>query len=79
MEVKEFFLTIIKNLVDFPDDVFIEVRESDTGRYILEINVVQTDIGKVIGKDGRIFAALKTLAGVMSVKSRKTVFLEIKV
>jgi uncharacterized protein len=51
---------IVKQLVDFPDDVQIEEVEDDQG-VVLELSVHPDDVGKVIGKRGRTAKALRAL------------------
>ena len=58
--MKELLEFIAKSLVDFPDDVF--VTESETGySTVLELHVNESDMGKVIGKQGRIAKAIRTV------------------
>lgn len=51
---------IVGILVDFPDDVVIGESTSDEG-LVLELSVRQTDIGKVIGKQGRTARAIRNI------------------
>jgi len=51
---------LAKQLVDFPDDVRVEVAEDD-GETVLELFVHADDLGKVIGKRGRTAKALRTV------------------
>jgi len=51
---------VAKQLVDHPDDVRIDV-DDDPRETVLELNVNQEDLGKVIGKRGRTAKALRTL------------------
>jgi predicted RNA-binding protein YlqC (UPF0109 family) len=67
---------IAKSLVDDPSGVSINVIEGDTST-ILELKVAQDDIGKVIGKHGRIAKAVRTILSASSNKSGKRVVLEI--
>ncbi len=67
---------IVKALVDQPDAVAISEVEGES-LTILEIRVAQEDIGKVIGKEGRIANALRTIAKASGAKSRKRVNVEI--
>ena len=63
-------------LVDQPE--LVSVSEID-GKHtsILELSVAKTDIGKVIGKQGRTADALRTILSAVSAKERKRVILEI--
>lgn len=67
---------IVKALVDQPEAVVISEVEGESIT-ILEIRVAQEDIGKVIGKEGRIANALRTIAKASGAKSRKRVNVEI--
>ncbi len=68
---------IAKALVDAPDEVNVqEVQEDDTT--VLELSVAAGDVGKVIGKQGRTAAALRTLASSAGEREGKQVTLEIR-
>ena len=67
---------MVKQIVDHPGEV--KVEEIKAERIIfLEISVAKEDMGKVIGKGGRIAAALRTLVEAAAVKLKKKVMLEI--
>lgn len=63
-EVAELVEYLVVSLVDNEDAVEIELIDSveEDGRLLLEVHVAQEDIGKVIGRKGRIIKALRTLA-----------------
>lgn len=67
---------IAKSLVDDPAAVSVSEVEGDKST-ILELRVAQEDIGKVIGKYGRIAKAMRTVLSASSGKSGKRVTLEI--
>ncbi len=67
---------IAKSLVDDPDGVSVNMIEGEKST-ILELKVSQDDIGKVIGKHGRIAKAVRTILSASSTKSGKRVVLEI--
>ncbi len=73
---KELVLFLARALVDEPDDVQVDVVESDR-RVTLELTVAQDDLGKVIGKDGRTARAMRTLLSSMQTRSRRRVLLDI--
>ena len=74
--MKELLETIAKALVDFPDEV--EVREIEGERsIILELKVSKDDMGKVIGKQGRIAKAIRIVVKSAAVKDNKKVVVEI--
>lgn len=59
--MKDFIEYLVKNIVDEPDQVQINLVESEN-HTIVEINVAKEDIGKIIGKKGKIIQSLRTLA-----------------
>ncbi|CAH1197878.1 hypothetical protein PAECIP111893_01038 [Paenibacillus plantiphilus] len=74
--MKDLILVIAKALVDHPEDVRVDVKEDDRGTvYMLSVN--SADIGKVIGKQGRIAKALRTVVTSAAVKSHKRVMVDI--
>lgn len=76
--MKELIETIVKPLVDFPDDVQVNVHEEDT-RITYQLSVNKSDMGKVIGKQGRIAKAIRTVVyAAASTSLKKKTYLEIK-
>lgn len=74
--MKEIIEIIARAIVDEPDVVSVtEVCGAHTS--ILELKVAKTDIGKVIGKQGRTAAALRTILNAVSAKAKKRTVLEI--
>lgn len=73
---KELVEYIVRSLVDNPDAVELNVIEGEKTT-ILELRVAQEDIGKVIGKQGRIAKALRTILSATATKSGKHTSLEI--
>jgi predicted RNA-binding protein YlqC (UPF0109 family) len=74
--MKDLITVIAKALVDHPEDVHVNVVE-DTNSTVYELSVHSTDIGKVIGKQGRIAKALRTVVTSAAVKENKRVSVEI--
>jgi predicted RNA-binding protein YlqC (UPF0109 family) len=74
--VKEFLDYVARSLVDNPDAVRIEVEESDDEVALL-LTVDQADMGRVIGRDGRIANAIRSLLRVMGTRDGRHVELEI--
>ena len=68
--------TIVKSLVEKPDEVQITENHGEYSM-IIELRVSQDDMGKVIGKQGRIARAIRTILKAASVKENKKVTLEI--
>lgn len=74
--MKELVLFIAKTLVDNPE--MVSVAETDGPEAtILELTVAPEDMGKVIGKQGRIAKAIRTVVKTASAKSEKPIFVEI--
>jgi uncharacterized protein len=64
---------IAKSLVDSPDDVFVELFEDG----VIELEVAESDVGKVIGRQGRTARALRSLLGAVGYRANKRYQLEI--
>ena len=74
--MKELVEVIAKALVDHPEEV--SVNEKNEGRTIvLELHVAEGDMGKVIGRQGRIAKAIRTVVKAASSKSSKKVIVDI--
>lgn len=76
VKMKEFVEYIVKKLVDRPDEVSINEIEGEK-TVVLELRVGSGEMGKVIGKNGRIAQSIRTLLTATSAKSNKRVVLEI--
>ncbi len=74
--MKELIEMIAKALVDKPDEVIVSQIEGEQTT-VLELRVAQSDLGKVIGKQGRTARAIRTLLGASGMKLRKRFVLEI--
>jgi predicted RNA-binding protein YlqC (UPF0109 family) len=75
--VKDVVEVLAKALADNPNDVHV-VETQHKGTTLVELYVAQTDAGKMIGRQGRTVAALRTLASTAGEKEGKTVTLEIR-
>ena len=74
--MKDLITEIIQALVDHPEEVSVnEIGGSYTT--VLELRVAKTDMGKVIGKQGRTAQAIRTIMSAASGKARKRYILEI--
>ena len=74
--MQELIEYIARSLVTKPDEVQVTEKESDRGT-VLELNVASEDMGKIIGKQGRIVKALRTVVKAAAVKQNKKVVVEI--
>ena len=75
--MKELVEVIAKSLVDNPDEVIVEETETER-EIILELHVASADMGKVIGKQGRIAKAIRSVVKAASSKDDRKVTLEIR-
>ena len=75
-DMKEMVVMIARALVDNPDQVVVTEVEGEQTT-VLELRVAQSDLGKVIGKQGRTARAVRTLLGACGMKLRKRFMLEI--
>jgi hypothetical protein len=74
--MKELIKYIAQALTDYPDQV--EVREVEGERTsVIELRVAQSDLGKVIGKQGKTARAMRTILSAASAKMKKRSVLEI--
>ena len=73
---KELVEFVVKSLVDAPDEVSVNVIEGEKST-ILELKVAQEDAGKVIGKQGRIAKAIRTILSASATRDGKRATLEI--
>ena len=74
--MKELIEVIAKALVDFPDEVVVTEKETDKS-IILELKVAPQDMGKVIGKQGRIAKSIRSVVKAAASKDDKKVIVEI--
>jgi len=76
MAAKELVEYVAKSLVDDPDAVTVEVVV-EPGGTVLELHVADDDMGKVIGRNGSVAKALRTLLKVMAAREGEQISLEI--
>ena len=75
--MQELLTFVARSLVDDPDQVRVEVTEGPEA-IILELHVAEEDMGKVIGKQGRIAKAIRSVVKAATAKNSKPVFVEIQ-
>jgi predicted RNA-binding protein YlqC (UPF0109 family) len=76
MSAAELVEYVAKSLVDDPDAVVVEAIEGSGGT-IIELRVAEDDMGKVIGRNGSVAKALRTLLKVIGAREGESVSLEI--
>ena len=75
-QLENLLLFLARRLVDEPEKVEVTSKETDS-RVELTLRVAEGDIGKVIGKGGRIVRAIRTVMKAASVKVQKRVSVEV--
>lgn len=75
--MKELVEVIAKALVDNPDEVVVTESENDD-ELVIELKVAPSDMGKVIGKQGRIAKAIRSVVKAASSRLKKKVMVEIQ-
>ena len=68
---------IAKSLVDNPDEVVVTEKETEKG-LVLELKIAPSDMGKVIGKQGRIAKAIRSVVKAAASRENKQVSVEIE-
>ena len=74
--MKELLLYMAKSLVDHPDEVTVTETEGDNGK-VLELRVAEGDMGKVIGRQGRIAKEIRTIVKTVAQRTGEKVTVEI--
>jgi predicted RNA-binding protein YlqC (UPF0109 family) len=74
--MKQLIEDIAKALVDIPEEVAVRVVEGEQVT-VLELRVAQSDLGKVIGKQGRTARSIRTILGAAGMKLNRRFTLEI--
>ena len=54
--------SVVRPLIDFPDDLEISASDAEDGSILVEMRVNEEDAGKVIGRQGRVIKAIRKLA-----------------
>jgi len=76
--MKDFLENLIKNIVDNPDEVKVEESTDETGRTVLLISVADSDMGRVIGKSGKVINAIRTIARIMAIRQGIRIRVDVK-
>lgn len=75
-DLRELVLYLARALVEHPDEVVVEqIEEPDAT--VFELKVAETDLGRVIGRQGRTAKALRTVLSAASAKMKRRAILEI--
>ncbi|MEC5422718.1 KH domain-containing protein [Virgibacillus sp. C22-A2] len=74
--MKALIESIVTSLVDHPEDIVVTETEEET-KIVYHLSVNQEDVGKVIGKNGRIAKAIRTVVYAAKTDSKKRIYLDI--
>lgn len=75
--LKELLRTMVAGLVQNPDEIQITEHEEEDNKVVLELRVAQSDIGRVIGRQGRTIKAIRVIVKAASSDPVKRVHVEI--
>lgn len=76
--MKDLLLTIAKGLVEEPNEVSVTQDEpNEEGLVVYHIHVAENDMGRIIGKQGRIAKAIRTVARSAAIRSNEKIVVEI--
>ena len=78
VDVVSTLANVAKAIVDNPDDVNVVIKDENAERIILELVVASDDMGKVIGKNGRIAKAIRQIIKTASTSIGKKVTVDIR-
>ena len=73
--MKELLTLVIKNLVDTPEEVLITEKENEKS-ISYEVKVAKSDMGKVIGKKGKMAKSIRTVMKAVATKEHKKIVIE---
>lgn len=74
--MKALIESIVTPLVDYPEDIVVTETEEET-KFVYHLSVNQDDVGKVIGKNGRIAKAIRTVVYAAKSDANKRIYLDI--
>lgn len=76
MSYRPFVETLIQSVVEKPEEIVIE-EETEMGARTFYVTVAPDDVGKVIGKSGRVVSAIRCVVSAVAAKSREKAFVKI--
>lgn len=74
--IESLLMSILKSVVDFPEQITIEKSDTEKG-ILFEIKVAKGDVGKVIGKQGRVASSIRTIIKAAGAKNGQRVMLNV--
>lgn len=73
--MKQILETIIKNIVEKPDEAIITEKE-EADKTVFEVKVAESDMGRVIGRQGKVANSIRTLMRALNGKNGKKISIE---
>ncbi|QPC46320.1 KH domain-containing protein [Mangrovibacillus cuniculi] len=73
---QDLLTSIVQPLVDYPDDVRVTVQESEH-QLLLELHIHTKDIGKVIGKHGRVIKSIRTVVQAAASAKNEKIWIQV--
>ncbi len=77
MNMQELLKVIASGLVEKPDQVSVTVEEAESGATVYHLHVAEDDMGRVIGKQGRIAKAIRVVMRAAATREDKKIMVEI--
>ena len=77
ISLKDLLVSILKGLVENPDEVSVEVTEAEDGAFVYHVHVAEEDMGRVIGKQGRIAKAIRVVMRAAATRNDAKISIEI--
>lgn len=76
--MKDLLITIVTGLVEHPEQVTVDIDEpNEDGTTVYHLHVAEDDMGRVIGKQGRIAKAIRTVMRAAAIKNDQKIMVEI--
>ena len=75
---KELLEYLVKNLVTNPDKVVVREEQKEDSKLVLHLNVDSSDMGRIIGKEGRIIRAIREIINSYGMKNSKKVLVDVE-
>lgn len=75
---KELLEYLVKNLVTNPDKVVVREEQKEDSKLVLHLSVDSSDMGRIIGKEGRIIRAIREIINSYGMKNSKKVLVDVE-
>lgn len=75
--MQELLISIARGLVEKPDEVSVTVEDSQSGTTVYHLHVAEDDMGRVIGKQGRIAKAIRVVMRATATRNNEKISVEI--